>query len=243
MRPAEVHAAPPGIGDLRITLVAALAWRAMAEIVRRRHVDYRFDLLQVHPGGSVAGLIQLHLQARDGSPAARLDFNLGGPRPGGWESADGTRGHLLDLLGHCPLDAIDAMERAAGLSAWPGHRLPPSSPGVRAMRRIASELERRVFEPRPWRTTAGLVGWSEDIVCDWHRHFLAPVRRDADGVISAGDIQRLSRLVLVHEAPAGECATLQSALQGEGLVVDLATGRVARMTAQHVQSGPGNSPP
>ena len=53
----EADASALRAGDMRITLLAALAWRAMTEIVRRRHRDYRFELLQVHPSISMAGLI------------------------------------------------------------------------------------------------------------------------------------------------------------------------------------------
>jgi hypothetical protein len=228
------HAVVPQPGELRITLLAALAWRAMAEIVRRRHVDYRFDVLQIHPGISMAGLIELHLHAHDGRHDARLCFNLGGPSPGTWQAADGDGGHLLHLLGPNPVDVIDAIERSAGLPAWPGHRLPPSTPGVRAMRRIAAELEGKVFQPVPWRTTVAFVGGGPDIVCDWHRHFTAQVTADAWGGVRSEDRTRLSQLVLLHEAPDEGCVTGQASLQGEGLVVDLASGQVARMTAKAI---------
>lgn len=225
------HAVVPQPGELRITLLAALAWRAMAEIVRRRHVDSRFDVLQIHPGISMAGLIELHLHAHDGRHDVRLCFNLGGPCPGTWQTTDGNGGHLLHLLGPNPVDVIDAIERSAGLPAWPGHRLPPSTPGVRAMRRIAAELEGKVFQPVPWRTTAAFVGGSPDIVCDWHQHFTAAVEPDEWGSIGIEDRTRLSQLVLIHAAPGGACVDTRASLEGEGLLVDLATGDVVRMTA------------
>ncbi|MDH7451678.1 hypothetical protein QF205_01105 [Luteimonas composti] len=230
----ETEASTLRAGELRITLLAALAWRAMTEIVRRRHVDYRFELLQVHPGVSMAGLLQMHLRARDGTREAQLDFHLGGWRCGCWEASGGGGGGLLALLGRDPVAAIDAIERGAGLPAWGGKKLPPSSDSVRAMRRVAAELERAVSRPRPWRTTAALVGWSEDIVCDWHRHFMPPVQAGAWGAIADQDRQRLSQLILVHEAPDEACVTMQASLPGEGLIVDLGTGRVARITASEV---------
>src|SRR5690606_40601253 len=97
-------------GDLRITAVAALAWRAMTEIVRRRHPGHHFDLLQLHPGISTAGLIRLGLQPRDGGQPLRVDFHLGGPDPGSWQTPDGIGGPLLALLGREPVAAIDAIE-------------------------------------------------------------------------------------------------------------------------------------
>ena len=218
-------------GDLRITVPAALAWRAMTEIVRRRHPGHHFDLLQLHPGISTAGLIRLGLQPRDGGLPLRIDFHLGGPDPGSWQTPDGIGGPLLALLGREPVAAIDAIERAAGLPPWPGHTLPPSSPGVRAMRRLTAELESRVFQPRPWRTTAAFVGWSEDLVCDWHRHFTAPVVPDACGQVRPEDRQRLSQLILLHEAPDEGCVLHQADLRGEGLVVDLGTGKTGLMTS------------
>lgn len=106
------------------------------------------------------------------------------------------------------------------------------------MRRSTRELESRVFEPRPWRTTAALAGWSQDIVCDWHRHFVPAVQCGGWGQASCQDRQRLSQLILVHEAPDEACVTSQSALQGEGLVVDLATGAATRISAHGVVAKP-----
>lgn len=230
----EANASVLRAGELRITLPAALAWRAMTEIVRRRHVDYRFDLLQVHPGISMGGLIQLRLQRRKGGRETQVDFHLGGSRCGCWETPEGSGGALLSLLGRDPAASIDAIERGAGLPAWSGKKLPPSSAGVRAMRRVAAELEGAVFRPRPWRTTAALVGGSEDAVCDWHQHLIPPVQSGQWGAVAAGDRQRLSQLILVHEAPDEACVTRQASLPGEGLVVDIGTGKVARMTATRV---------
>ena len=85
--------------------------------------------------------------------------------------------------------------------------------------------------PRPWRTTAAFVGWSEELVCDWHRHFTAPVVPDAWGQVRPEDRQRLSQLILLHEAPDEGCVLHQADLRGEGLVVDLADGRTTRITA------------
>lgn len=218
------------LGDFRVTFVSALAWRAMTEIVRRRHIAFDFVPLQVHPGVSPRGLIELRLRPRGGGRELRVDFHLGGPQPGSWHVPGGNHGSLLDLLREEPAAAIDAIERAAGLPAWPGHRLTPSTPGVRAMRRLAAELEHRVFEPRQWRTTAAFIGWQEDIVCDWHRYFVAPVRSNAHGAVRPEERERLSRLVMLHEAPGGNWVTSREELRGEALVVDLSTGRAARMT-------------
>jgi hypothetical protein len=102
------------------------------------------------------------------------------------------------------------------------------------MRRIAAELEGKVFQPVPWRTTVAFVGGGPDIVCDWHRHFTAQVTADAWGGVRSEDRTRLSQLVLLHEAPDEGCVTGQASLQGEGLVVDLASGQVARMTAKAI---------
>jgi hypothetical protein len=141
----------------RVTLVTALAWRAIAEIVRRRHATHAFHLVQIHPGMSARGLLQLQLDPKSsGESLPAIDFNLGGPS-GTWSTGSGAQGCFLDLLNPDPASVIDHIEGAVGLPRW-GGALPVSSVAVLSVRVIAALVESRVFEPNGWRTTLGAHG-------------------------------------------------------------------------------------
>ena len=212
----------------RLTIVTALAWRAIAEIVRRRHVTHAFKLLQIHPGTSVRGLLGLQLHSRSGGEALpSIDFNLGGPS-GTWKTSLGADGCFLGLLNPEPWMVIDRLEEAVGLPRVHGG-LPPSSTEALAVRVVAGLVESRVFDRQGWRTTLGVHGChAGDVVADWVGpmgvRFDPP---DAHDSLAAEAHERLSRLVLIHRT-ADECpvATL-SGLQGRALLVDVATGRIA----------------
>lgn len=218
----------------RITLVTALAWRAMTELVRRHHISHAFGLRQIHPGASMRGLLALVIESRSRGLQSTLRFHLGGGESGKWEVEAGASGNVADLLADDPSQRIDEMQRAAGLPAQEG-RVPASSDAVMAMRMIATMLERKVFEPVPWRITLGLIGWSPDIVSDWHRHFIGRVQQDSWGGVSDKDAERLFQLVLLHEAHDEAPAHSQENIKGSALAVDLATGIAVRMTATEVE--------
>lgn len=224
------------LADCRITLVTALSWRAMTELVRRHHPGHVFRLRQIHPGISLRGLIELELEDRRSGDLSLIRFNLGGAC-GRWEVASGESGNVAGLLGTDPVAIIEQMERVAGLPASL-RRLAPSSDGVMAMRLIANALQRKVFEPVPWRITLGLVGRSDDIIPDWHRHFVERVHANGVSGVDREDQERLSQLVLLHEAKHEEPLASQGDLSADALAVDLATGMVARLTVDRfVQLG------
>lgn len=212
----------------RVTLVTALAWRAIAEIVRRRHVTLGFHLRQIHPGTSIRGLLELRLHYRStGRALPAIDFNLGGPS-GTWKAGAGGQGSLLALLEPEPGSEIDRIEDAVGLPPFRG-TLPASSTEALAVRIVAGLVETRVFDRDGWRTTLGAHGTCNgDLAADW----LVPMgvgfeAAGADRELAPDDHDRLSRLVLVHRA-ADECPVITlSGLDGRGVLVDTASGRIA----------------
>lgn len=215
-------------GQARVTLVTALAWRAIAEIVRRRHATHTFKLRQNHPGSSIRGLLELQLHCTStGRTLPAIDLNLGGPS-GTWNTGAGAQGSFLALLEPDPGTVIDRIEEATGLPPFRG-MLPASSTGALAVRVVAGLAESRVFDRHGWRTTLGAHGTHNgDVAADW----AAPmgVVFDAAGPdreLTPEARDRLSRLVLIHRA-ADECpVTTLSGLEGRGLLVDIATGRIA----------------
>jgi hypothetical protein len=206
------------LATARMTLVGALAWRAVAELMRRHHRRYAMRVVEVHPGVSVRGLLEVSLTPRqgDGRPTPSLQLNLGGPS-GQWRVGDCT-GNLADLLGPRPVAVIDAMVSALGLPRAP-QPLPAAGNTVVALRMIAGLLEQQVFAPLPWRTTQGLVGGQEDAVAGWYRAFL----QAGDRPLDARDHARLSELVLLHPA-ADELPALELPSMGHAWGFDLASG-------------------
>lgn len=202
----------------RITLVSALAWRVVAELVRRHHADWHVDVRQIHPGASLRGLLEATWRRRDTPTDShrRLVLNLGGPS-GRWEAGE-CRGSLAELLAPAPAAVIDGIEAALGLPPAPSP-MPATTAPVAALRLLAGLLEARAFAPTPWRTTQGWVGMQEDAVADWHPLVL-PARAAALGLREA---RRLSTLVLLHPAE-DEAPWLTFPVGGEALGIDLETG-------------------
>lgn len=213
----------------RVTLVTALAWRAIAEIVRRHHSTHVFKLRQTHPGISIRGLLELQLHCTStGRALPAIDFNLGGPS-GTWGTGAGALRSFLALLEPEPGTVIDRIEEAMGLPPFRG-MLPASSTEALAVRVVAGLAESRVFDRHGWRTTLGAYGvHNNDVAADW----AVPMGVEFDAPGSDRDLtpdahDRLSRLVLIHRA-ADECPVSKlSDLEGRGLLVDIATGRIAR---------------
>ncbi|MEN1927661.1 hypothetical protein WCE37_01430 [Luteimonas sp. MJ250] len=212
----------------RVTLVTALAWRAIVEIVRRRHATHAFKLRQVHPGISIRGLLELQLHCTStGRALPAIDFNLGGPS-GTWSTGSGAQGSFLALLEPEPGSVIDRIEAATGLPPFRG-MLPASSTEGLSVRVVAGLAEGRVFDRQGWRTTLGAYGaHNGDAAADW----AVPMGVEFDAPGPGRDLtpdahDRLSRLVLIHRA-ADECPVANlSDLEGRGLLVDIATGRIA----------------
>ncbi|NLA67959.1 MAG: hypothetical protein GX856_06910 [Gammaproteobacteria bacterium] len=220
----------------RVTLVTALAWRAIAEIVRRRHATHAFNVLQIHPGISARGLLQLQLHATSrGESLPAIDFSLGGPS-GMWSAGSSPQGCFLDLLNPEPASVIDHIEEAVGLPRWRG-ALPATSVAALSVRVVAGLLESRVFDQHGWRSTLGTYGChGGDVVADWAGLMgVNPSPPDPDGNLHRDARERLSRLVLIHRSADELPVAKLSGLQGRALIVDIATGRIARVEGGGVE--------
>ena len=219
----------------RVTLVTALAWRAIAEIVRRRHATHAFHLLQIHPGISARGLLRLQLDpTSSGEPLPAIDFNLGGPS-GTWSTGTGAQGSFLDLLNPEPASVIDHIEAAVGLPRW-GGTLPAASVAALAVRVVAGLAESRVFDQHNWRTTLGVYGChGGDVAADWAGALgVRSSPPDPDGNLARDARERLSRLVLIHRSVDEFPVAKLSGLQGRALIVDIANGRIASVEGDGV---------
>ena len=222
----------------RVTLVSALVWRAITELVRRHHPVADFSLRQIHPGISIRGLLELQAIKRSDRTASTIVFSLGGVS-GAWEAALSERqsiGNLLTLLESQPERAIDAMQEALGLPACVG-TLPKSSPQVVTLRVLTGLLEQRVFDPMPWRITLGVIGWSEDISCDWAGLFFPeePLPKRPD----AAWWRKLSDVALLH--PSFEEGAIQQRAElgkAKALAVRLSDGNAFVVDATSARSLP-----
>lgn len=220
----------------RVTLVTALAWRAVAEIVRRRHATHGFTLVQLHPGISARGLLRLQLQPKSGGrPPFAIDFHLGGPS-GTWMASTGAEGRFLDLLDPEPASVIDRIENAVGLPRCRG-ALPPSSVATLSVRVVAGLMESLVFGRHGWRATLG--AWSAhdgDVAADW----AVPMGVGSEPVDPADGLgrqarERLSRVVLIHRSVNDGPVAHLSNLQERALIVDIETGRIASVAEERVE--------
>ena len=217
--------------DARVTLPCALAWRAIAEIARRRHRSHRLRVEQFHTGVSTIGGFALELDPVAAGPHARHEFTIDGPDPGRWCVRDEgevelAAGDLASLLGDGPEHVVTWFESKARFPVM-APPLPAGGRFVRAIRLVAALLERRVFDRHPWRATlAAADGVGGPVVGDWHSAFVPPVARDEAGDLRPADVSRLSQLVLVHR---GEACVWRTGDYTDGLAIDLQTDRLLRM--------------
>jgi hypothetical protein len=220
------------LAEARVTLVAALAWRAIAEIARRRSTKLKPRLVQFHPGSSSRGVISLRLYEKgQGACSAEVDFNLGGPSgtyncAGGLSDVEGKS--FAGLLYKNPKATIDEIERNMGLLAFSG-RLPESTTRVIAIRLISGLLERRLFDPKPWRASLAVWDWNGGYgLNDWHECLLGKKYSfDQDGSLPAEIHTRLSDLVLIHAADAEEGSEVLEVVPSDSLAIDLDSGLVS----------------
>lgn len=221
----------------RMTVVSALAWRCIAELFRRYGSRCRLKIHQVHPGSSLRG--QLVVTAGDGfEPSVpALAFNLGG-HSGTFEvmrRVDGTpcnereqaRGQFAaGMLGPEPESVIAAIEQSWGLPLATG-TLPPTEKASITPRVIAGLLERKVVEPRVWRTTSAYADSSAvgPMISSWHEVFGAAKNENAS---------RLSRYVLLHRADDDEMVRERDGIRGVAWCFDLAAATAASLSASVV---------
>ena len=219
------YAAAIDLSCARTTLVAAIAWRAVAELSRRQSPELEPRVVQYHPGISMRGVIGLRLhKPGQRECSAGADFMLGGPS-GMWNPLDNFNEEhsLAGMLGNSPASELSRMETALCLRPPPGE-LAPSTRRVLGLRLVAGLLERQVFSTVAWRASLGAHGWNGGThVHDWHAALLGETYApDKYGCVAKQYEERLSDLVLVHREPSDE-----SPPDWRGLAIDLATGAVS----------------
>lgn len=232
--------------DARTTVVAAHAWRVVAELFRRHQHRYDLRVWEFHPGISPRGLLALRARPNtpDG-PCPQLDLNLGGPSgscsvP---RRLDGTAGTLSDsypfatqLLHKNSREVVDDISRMWGLP--PVSKLPSSTPATLVARCIAGFLLRHSLDSRLYRASSAFLGLSMcDKVVDWVRPFLGEGPLAFDGMLGPGEAapdpslwRRANRYWLLHESDETGGPVETSPVDG-GVVFDMAKGTATQLRA------------
>lgn len=219
--------------ESRVTLAAALAWRAIAELARRHADTHETRVVQFHPGASVRGVIRVRLQYLDDRASSSVaNFNLGGPA-GTYSIGDvlQTCRSLSGLLMEHPENTIDEIERLMQLPHRSGP-VPPSTDRVLGLRLVAELLERRVFDRAPWRASLAAWDWNGGTsINEWYSDLLGEkYASDAYGNLRKDAQARLSDLVLVHRAQQDEMVHASEMIEGSAIAVDLDGGAISRLT-------------
>jgi hypothetical protein len=225
------------IKHVRITVLSAIAWRIIAELMRRHAGQREVRVLEFHPGISMYGAMRLTFDAngQDTEGGMSLTLYLGGPS-GTWEvrrKADhaSTRGDdfFFRMLSDDPAELIDEMGQALGLVA-PKKLGASTSPALVATL-ISRFLESRMLSRESFRTTHGWYDFSKGCgVQKWTRHFGVDVTA-ANAALESGNRQAISVFEDVWSFIAlFECRSDPSPLADEGrfpvVLLDL---RAARM--------------
>ena len=144
------------VTQMRITILSAVVWRIIAELMRRHGKKHDIKVLQVHPGISIRGCYHLLFDApldRLGD-ATILILNLGGPsgtysiRRKGAPENKRESDFFFEMLGGDAVAFLDRIDGDLGLKT--SKKFPPSTPPVLVARTIATCLEElaRVRRPR-----------------------------------------------------------------------------------------------
>jgi len=239
---AEAHPLPgsaiqtPGLdfASARMTFVSALAWRCIAELFRRYGSRHRLTIPQAHPGSSLRGQLVIIADGGIGPGQPALAFNLGGAA-GSYEvirrvdavpvgERHPARGMFATgMLEPEPENVVAAIAHCWGLPAATGS-LPSTDKASITPRVIAGLLERKVSEPRVWRTTSAHADSSAvgPMLSNWHEVF---------GDAKHDDGSRLSRYVLLHQADDDEMVRERDGIQGVAWCFDLSTAIAVSLSA------------
>ena len=229
------------LSGARMTLVAALAWRLIAELVRH-HPNETWRVWQLHPGISIRGMVAL-VGSASSEEQPNIQFCLGGPSghghisrafkgldvPSELREFDFGR----EMLGSRPAEFVRSLCRTWGLPVVNG-KLPPSTPRSLATSLVANLLSRRIMDLTPWRTTAGAFDTSAGgcTIPDWIVDVAQLHERKRDGHgFNSQECQALTRFVLIHAAPDESPCVQKSTLEDAGIVIDLSAGKAIRLTS------------
>jgi hypothetical protein len=244
-----MHGSTVDFATARLTLVSALAWRVIAELFRRYHPAYDLRVMQMHPGISTRGTLELTASRPGRTKPARLTFNLGGPS-GTYCIHDSISQDIPEkselqavefarpMLSSDPSSVIEEIAAAWGLRRAV-EPLPPSSKTTITIRVIAGLMERLVFDRESWRTTAGYCGndAAGDMVPDWLAALGVDeaLRRRASEDADPKAIAALTRYILVHRSSGDDLCLHLGGLRGIAWGFDIAAATATEMSAK----GPG----
>lgn len=163
---------PDGLPSLRRSLNAAIAWRVVAELVRRHQPRFGLRVLETHPGGGQYDCLSLTMASPDGAHRVHLAaFNLGSGRVTVFNpvGTDGGVEHWRDdffaefsVRSDDPKAGVDRTEALLGLPRL--RTLPPVGTAARCLRILASVMETQAFAREPlraesaWHDSSGMEG-------------------------------------------------------------------------------------
>jgi hypothetical protein len=228
---------------MRLSVLNAMVWRLIAEVLRRHSPQHHFAVFESHPGMSARGCLHLALH-HDGRPPdgyAQVIFNLGGPT-GTMDLVQTTTGPERSIpfaewmLERDPLEVVDAISRGLGLKV-PALIGSSSAPTI-AARVLAASLVRESLARQPLRITSGWVdtsgGSSSPAWTAWmpSADETHPNNRRAFDQWSPG-MRRGSQIVALHEAPADETPLMDIGLAPIA-IIDLTQAKVVLGSAKQV---------
>lgn len=216
---------------MRLSVLNAVVWKAIAELFRRHCAHHRLYLGESHPGSSVRGRLHVRINPPNGTAfgGREVIFNLGGPS-GTYDIRDGQGqlrlgGNFLALmLDGDPVDLLDTLDRALELrTPMP---LPASTAQTLAVRLIAQVMAQEFLAKSPLRAT---MGWFD------HNGEAGPLTwalipdmpsggtpKDLNAMASRAPYDPVSQRVAIHHAP--DEAPLQSVDQAPIALVDIKSG-------------------
>lgn len=171
-RPVRPFSPPAGLRPLRRSLNAAIAWRLVAELVRRHQPRFGLRVLETHPGGGQYDCLSLTMTGGDESAAIHLAaFNLDTGRVTVFHpiGSDGGAAHWRDdyyaefaIRADDPKAGVDRVEALLGLPRL--RTLPAASPAAKSLRILAAVMEAEAFMREPlraecaWHDSSGMEG-------------------------------------------------------------------------------------
>ncbi|MCB9597538.1 MAG: hypothetical protein H6719_32770 [Sandaracinaceae bacterium] len=152
----------PRVPAYRFGVTSAVAWRIVAELLRRHHHRESFRLVHLHPGLSPTGMLQLCSRVGE-DDAASVAFLLGSePRvvihrpfvPAAASALDwGHEDHVSRWLESAdPKFVVDDIQAALG---FPVAKTPSATPRVLTYRVLAALLERKALAREQVRASSG----------------------------------------------------------------------------------------
>ena len=215
---------------MRLSVLNAMVWRLIAEVLRRHSPQHQFSIFESHPGISARGRLHLvlRLDNRSFERCSQVIFNLGGPS-GTMDFVNGSGSPRCDmpfavwLLDRDPIEVVDTITRGLGLKV--PESIGASSPPTIAARVLADSLARESLARGALRVTSGWVDTSYGSCQPGWVSFMPVASRALDTT------QLGSRVVALHDATSDE-APLMDIDAAPLAIIDLDDGKVLLVSGQ-----------